>query len=118
VHQASTSIIDYKVTSLMVTCGCNACYPKAMQLKGGQAAMQERDFKAEIEAARNDPAQLRKIADVQAAGVASSCDLRSACQGCRHGSSSTWQSKAELLASANRSTVYRYKLAPGMPSAW
>ncbi|MDF8335802.1 hypothetical protein [Novosphingobium cyanobacteriorum] len=31
--------------------------------------MQERDFKAEIEAARNDPAQLRKIADaIQATG--------------------------------------------------
>lgn len=40
-----------------------------MQLQGGDSVMQERDFKAEIEAARKDPAQLRKIADaIQATG--------------------------------------------------
>src|SRR3546814_2431395 len=80
--------------------------------------MQERDFKAEIEAARNDPAQLRKIADeIQAAGGSRLLVIR-AIQRARAadtGPHPLGKASAELgLPRPTGLPLYRYKLAPGM----
>ncbi|MGE4304457.1 MAG: hypothetical protein AB7E24_10560 [Novosphingobium sp.] len=79
--------------------------------------MQERDFKAEIEAARNDPAQLRKIADeIQAAGGSRLLMIR-AIQRARAadtGPHPLGKASAELgLPRPTGLPLYRYKLAPG-----
>src|SRR3546814_12689067 len=80
--------------------------------------MQERDFKAEIEAARNDPAQLRKIADeIKAAGGPRLLVIR-AIQRARAadtGPHPLGKANAELgLPRPTGRPLYRYQLAPGM----
>ncbi len=80
--------------------------------------MQERDFKAEIEAARSDPAQLRKIADaIQATGGSRLLVIR-AIQLARAADTGPHPlGKASVELGLPRPTglpLYRYKLTPGM----
>src|SRR3546814_11607250 len=80
--------------------------------------MKERDVKAEIEAVRNDPAQLRKIADeIQAAGGSRLLVIR-AIQRARAadtGPHPLGKASAELgLPRPTGLPLYRYKLAPGL----
>lgn len=80
--------------------------------------MQERDFKAEIEAARNDPAQLRKIADaIQATGGSRLLVIRAIqlARAADTGPHPLGKASAELgLPRPTGLPLYRYKLAPGM----
>ena len=80
--------------------------------------MQERDFKAEIEAARNDPAQLRKIADeIQATGGSRLLVIRAIqlARAADTGPHPLGKAGAELgLPRPTGLPLYRYKLAPGM----
>src|SRR3546814_12403722 len=79
--------------------------------------MQERYFKAEIEAARNDPAQLRKIADeIQAAGGSRLLVIRviQRARAADTGPHPLGKASAELgLPRPPGLSIYRYQLAPG-----
>ena len=84
---------------------------------GGNSLIQERDYKAEIEAARKNSVQLRKIADEihQAGGpqilMIRAIQLAKAAEAGPHPLGKT--SEALGLPRPSSVPLYRYKLAPG-----
>lgn len=80
--------------------------------------MQGRDFKTEIESARNDPVQLRKIADqIHATGGSRLLVIRAIqlARAADSGPHPLGKASAELgLPRPTGMPLYRYKLAPGM----